>query len=155
MSAAAVSLRQAGAADEAALRALWCEAWQAAYPAFDYQARWPGMWDHWRALSAEIFLAIREKDDGEVAAGMLVLAPQDDGALLLEQIALPPREQGSGIAHLMMLFAKQKTRSALRLTVNAFNTKAIRFYEREAFRRCGSGVNAASGLPTFDYEWQR
>ena len=156
MSIAAVTLRPAEAADEPALRSLWCGAWQATYPAFDYEARWPGQWRHWQALEAEIFVAMRDEDaDDDTIVGMLVLAPQEDDALLLEQIALPPAEHGSGIAHLLMLFAKQKARSVLRLTVNAFNERAIRFYEREAFERCGSGVNPGSGLPTFDYEWRR
>jgi putative acetyltransferase len=155
MSMAAVTLRLAEAADEPALKSLWCGAWQATYPAFDYQARWPGQWGRWHLLAAEIFVALREDATADSIVGMLVLAPQDDDALLLEQIALPPTEQGSGLAHLLMLFAKQKAGSALRLTVNAFNERAIRFYEREDFERIGSGVNPASGLPTFDYEWRR
>ncbi|MBP0580760.1 GNAT family N-acetyltransferase [Labrys sp. LIt4] len=155
MSAAAVTLRLAEAADEPALKSLWCEAWQATYPAFDYEARWPGQWRRWHMLEAEIFVALREDATAETIVGMLVLAPQEDDALLLEQIALPPAEQGSGLAHLLLLFAKQKAGSVLRLTVNTFNERAIRFYEREAFQRCGSGINPGSGLPTFEYEWRR
>ncbi|WP_448955660.1 N-acetyltransferase family protein [Labrys neptuniae] len=155
MSEAPITLRVAGAADEPALCALWCEAWQATYPAFDYPTRWPVLWASWQHMGAELFVAIRLDGQANAIVGMLVLAPQQGDVLLLEQIALLPAEQGSGTAQLLMLFAKQKAHSALRLTVNAFNERAIRFYEREDFERVGTGVNPASGLPTFDYEWRR
>ncbi|MFT4132789.1 GNAT family N-acetyltransferase [Labrys sp. (in: a-proteobacteria)] len=155
MSMTAVTLRRAGAADQPALCSLWCTAWQETYPAFDYQARWPGMWAHWQGSQAEIFVASREDAGASPIIGMLVLIQKAGDVLELEQIALPSSERGSGTAHLLMLFAKQQARSVLRLTVNAFNDRAIRFYEREDFERIGSGVNPASGLPTFDYEWRR
>ena len=145
-----VTIRQMQAGDEPALRALWCAAWDATYPAIDYQLRWPAMWERWQTMAAEIHLALRGRD----VIGMLVLAPRED-SLVLDQITLPPTEQGSGTAHLLMNFAKRKAASRLTLTVNAFNRRAIRFYEREGFKRTGSGINATSGLSTFDYEWRR
>ncbi len=150
MSAGFVSIRQAEHRDEAALRTLWCAAWEGTYPAFDYRARWPQMWQHWEGLGAEIHLAARGRD----IIGMLVIAALNDNVMLLEQIALAPAEQGSGTAHLLMAFAKQKTARVLKLSVNAFNRRAIHFYEREGFRRTGSGTNPVSGLTTFDYEWR-
>jgi putative acetyltransferase len=150
MTPAMVTLRPAEAGDEPALRALWCAAWDATYPAIDYQARWPAMWERWQAMQAEIHIALRGRD----VIGMLVIAPAEEG-LLVDQITLPPAEQGSGTAHLLMNFAKRKGVDRLTLSVNAFNRRAIRFYEREGFKRTGSGINATSGLSTFDYEWRR
>jgi ribosomal protein S18 acetylase RimI-like enzyme len=151
MTAAFLTLREVEPRDEAALRTLWCAAWEATYPAFDYKERWPQMWLKWQELNAEIHVAARRHD----LVGMLVLAPLADGVVLLEQIALTPAEQGSGTAHLLMSFAKRRANVALRLSVNAFNKRAIHFYEREGFKRTGSGANVASGLATFDYEWRR
>ncbi|CAM5762578.1 acetyltransferase [Labrys miyagiensis] len=151
MTPAFVTLRAAEPRDEAAMRTLWCETWAATYPAFDYQARWPNMWLKWKELKAEIHVATRRHD----LVGMLVLVPVSDQAMLLEQIVLALGEQGSGTAHLLMNVAKQKTGLILKLSVNAFNKRAIRFYEREGFVRTASGVNVASGLATYDYEWRR
>jgi len=91
---------------------------------------------------------------GRDLIGMIVLIGAGED-LVLEQIALAPAEQGSGTAHLLAAFAKKRAPSRLRLTVNAFNRRAIRFYEREGFVRVGTSVNANSGLSTFDYEWRR
>lgn len=151
MTAAFVTLREAEPRDEPALRVLWCAAWEATYPAFDYQARWPQMWTLWRDLGAEIHVAERRRD----LVGMLVLVALTDNTMLLEQIALAPAEQGSGTAHLLIGLAKQKTSLVLKLSVNAFNKRAVHFYEREGFVRTGTGTNAASGLTTFDYEWRK
>jgi putative acetyltransferase len=150
MITALVTIRETGPADESSLRALWCAAWEKTYPAIDYQARWPSMWRKWQESGAAIFSAMRGRD----FIGMIVLIGADEG-LVLEQIALAPAEQGSGTAHLLMTFAKKRAPDRLRLTVNAFNRRAIRFYEREGFVRTGTGINANSGLSTFDYEWRR
>jgi putative acetyltransferase len=146
-----VTLRAAEPQDEPALRTLWCETWAATYPAFDYKVRWPTMWLKWQELNAEIHVAARGRD----IVGLLVLASVSEEVLLLEQITLALTEQGSGTAHLLMTIAKQRTRTLLKLSVNAFNKRAIRFYEREGFVRTASGVNVASGLTTYDYEWRR
>jgi len=151
MIAALVTIRETGPEDETSLQALWCAAWEKTYPAIDYRARWPSMWQSWRQSGAAIYAAMRGRD----LIGMLVLLDKADGGLVLEQIALAPAEQGSGTAHLLMAFAKKRAPDRLRLTVNAFNRRAIHFYEREGFVRTGTGVNANSGLSTFDYEWRR
>ena len=150
MISALVTIREAGAEDEAALCSTWCAAWGATFPAIDYHARWPAMWRRWRDMEAEIFVAMR----GKSLIGMIVLG-ETEADTLLDQIALDPTEQGSGTAHLLMAFAKKRAAGPMRLTVNAFNARAIRFYEREGFVRIGTGVNPNSGLATFDYEWQR
>jgi putative acetyltransferase len=151
MSAGFVILREAASADETALRTLWCAAWEATYPAIDYQARWPNLWLKWHELKATIHVATRPHE----IVGMMVLVPLGEEALLVEQIALTPAEQGSGTAHLLMEHAKKQTGAFLKLSVNAFNKRAIHFYEREGFRRTATGVNVASGLATYDYEWRR
>ena len=95
MSMTAVTLRRAGAADQPALCSLWCTAWQETYPAFDYLARWPGMWAHWQGSQAEIFVASREDAGASPIIGMLVLIQKVSDVLELEQIALPSSERGS------------------------------------------------------------
>jgi putative acetyltransferase len=39
--------------------------------------------------------------------------------------------------------------------VNQDNPRAVRFYEREGFRRLHEGVNPNSGLRTWRLEWRR
>ena len=39
------------------------------------------------------------------------------------------------------------------LDVNQANARAVRFYEREGFRKVGEGVNPVSGLETLAMEW--
>ena len=151
MSAAFVTIRPATTEDEAAVRTLWCETWTATYPAFDYQARWPNLWLKWQEAEAETHVAARADE----IVGMLVLLPQGAEAMVLEQITLALRELGSGTAHLLMERAKHRAGTRLKLSVNAFNKRAIRFYEREGFVRRATGVNVSSGLATYDYEWRR
>jgi putative acetyltransferase len=70
----------------------------------------------------------------------------------VDQFAIAKHARGQGIATALMDHAKAIAPGFLHLDVNTDNHRAIRFYEREGFRRVREGFSA-SGRPSYFYEW--
>jgi putative acetyltransferase len=129
---------------------VWVAAWQAAYPAIDFEAR--RGWTKGRI--AEL----------EHAGSSSIVALQDDrivGALVinpttgyLDQIVVATEHQGGGVAKRLLAEARRLSPKGLDLHVNQDNARAIRFYEKHGFVKIGEDVNPRSGAPIYRMKWQ-
>jgi putative acetyltransferase len=145
----AIMLRPGTEADLPALLDLWVEAWTKTIPEIDFEAR-----RHWKAgrlqsmaqEGATLIIAARAST---ILGGMLLNIPK----AYLDQLVVSPAEWGKGLARMLVGHACQICPNGVSLTVNAANPRAIRFYEREGFKRTGEGINPNSGLPIYTYQW--
>lgn len=133
-------LRAYRADDEEAAIALWHATWQQAYPAIDFDARlawWRARWRNELVPHASIVVA--ERDAGVV--GFVTI----DASGYLDQLVVAPSQWGSPLATALIDEAKRLSPQIITLKVNADNTRAIRFYERNGFAHDGDEVNENSG----------
>ncbi|VVB48079.1 Acetyltransferase, GNAT family [Beijerinckiaceae bacterium RH AL1] len=137
-------MRPLRAGDVEALAELWVASWQAAMPEIDFAARR----DWIVAFVGEPGRVTLVAELGGAPAGFATL----EGAYL-HQLVVAQARKGRGLATALLDAAKAGARDGLRLDVNAANARAVRFYEREGFRKVGEGVNPASGLPTLAMAW--
>jgi putative acetyltransferase len=131
---------------------LWVEAWSRAIPAIDFEARRVWSVDHLIAMASrgvEIVCAF-DASDGRMA-GFITY----DKSGHIDQLVAGVHAWGTGAAVALLDEAKRASSGALHLDVNQDNPRAVRFYEREGFRRTRAGINAASGLATWRYAWRR
>jgi putative acetyltransferase len=130
---------------------LWIAAWTKAMPAIDFEARRVWFVERLAALQAQGSEIVCAFDDTNGAlAGFLTLDPATGH---IDQLAAAPQAWGRGAA--LVLIGEAKRRSpALKLEVNQDNPRAVRFYEKHAFRRTAASVNPTSGLRTWRYEWR-
>jgi len=130
---------------------LWIAAWMAAMPAIDFEARRAWFVDHlitMRGGGVDVVCAF-DMADGAMA-GFFTL---DGESGHIDQLAVDPRHWGRGAAGALIGEAKRRAPGMLKLEVNQDNPRAVRFYERNGFRRHAASVNPASGLKTWRYEW--
>ena len=129
---------------------LWIAAWTKAMPAIDFEARRAWFVDHLCALHARGVRVTCAFDvrNGDMA-GFITL---DEATGHIDQLAVAPVYWGEGAAMTLLAEAKRAARR-LHLDVNQDNPRALRFYEREGFRRTAAGVNPLSGLRTWHCEW--
>jgi putative acetyltransferase len=131
---------------------LWVAAWTATMPAIDFEARRVWFVAHLNAMqSAGVAILCAHGEDDRIA-GFVTL---DWTTGHIDQLAVAPSEWGHGAALALLNAAKRRCADGLHLKVNQDNPRAIRFYEREGFRRAAAGVNSTSGLKTWRYEWRR
>lgn len=131
---------------------LWVEAWSRAMPAIDFEARRAWLVDHLIAMQGQgvSITCAFDARDGRMA-GFITRGP--DGHV--DQLVTAVDAWGSGAARALLDETKNAGNGELHLEVNQLNARAVRFYEREGFRRVGAGRNAASDLATWRYRWQR
>lgn len=137
-------MRPLRAGDVEALAELWVASWQAAMPDIDFSARR----DWIIAFLGEPGRVTLVAELGGAPAGFAIV----EGPYL-HQLVVAQALKGRGLATRLLDAAKAGVRDGLRLDVNAANARAVRFYEREGFRRVGARVNPASGLPTLAMAW--
>ena len=145
-----IYLRFYRADDEAATIELWHRTWQQAYPQIDFATRiewWRERWRNDLVPKAEIVVA--ERDDGTPIGFVTV-----DLEGYLDQLVVAPEHWGSGAAQLLIEEAKRISPKGVTLLVNADNTRAIRFYQRNGFAHAGEAVNPTSGRPVLRMEWK-
>jgi len=137
-------------ADLAETLDVWVAAWQAAYPAIDFNAR--------RGWIADRIVELEQSGSrslvvqlGDQIAGAMVLNP-DSG--YLDQIVVATQHQGHGIAAALLAEAGRLSPGGLELHVNQDNARAVRFYEKHGFRKTGEDVNPRSGAPIYRMRWQ-
>jgi putative acetyltransferase len=84
-------------------------------------------------------------------AGFVVIHPETGW---LDQLCVHPNCFGAGAARALIEAARQASPDGIRLDVNADNTRARRFYEREGFSLVGAGAISCSGRATVVLEWR-
>ena len=72
--------------------------------------------------------------------------------LLLRSVA--PEALGSGLAKLLLVEARDVAPARMAVDVLRDNARALRFFEREGFRRIGEGVDELTGEETVKMEWR-
>jgi len=135
--------------DAEAAIALWLRTWQQTYPDIDFAARltwWRARWRDELVPGTQIVIA----ENAAALAGFVTI----DGTGYLDQLVVAPEHWGSGLAAALAAEAKRLAPSGVRLTVNADNARAIRFYEKAGFRDEGGDVNPISGRAVRHMVWQ-
>lgn len=135
---------------------LWISSWTRAIPEIDFEARRAWFVDHLLALhAAGVQVRLAFDTCTGTLSGFMTLAPASGH---VDQIAVATTYWGTECATLLVNWAKGQVRRGGRgllfLDVNQENPRAVRFYEREGFRRVRAGVNSNSGRATWRYEWQ-
>ena len=155
-------VRTAGERDLAAVRALLVETWHATYDAIYGAAKVTEITDGWHSISSLRSRLTRPNseflvaDDGKLIGGMAFAEGVDGGEEVdLKQLYVLPGLQGRGIGGMLLdeIIESFPEARAIRLEVEARNTRAIAFYEANGFVRSGdAGEHAgASGEPTLVY----
>jgi len=142
-------LRPYAPPDEDATIALWQRTWQLAYPSIDFAARvdwWRTRWRNELVPTAAIIVA---EQAGEIAGFVTI-----DAKGHLDQLVVAPDHWGSELADGLVDEAKRRSPDRVTLLVNADNTRAIRFYQRNGFAHAGEDVNPTSGRPVLRMEWK-
>ncbi|MFM9974561.1 MAG: GNAT family N-acetyltransferase [Beijerinckiaceae bacterium] len=135
-----------------ALLDLWVQSWSEVYPVIDFNARRPWFSSHiieWLSEGGFCYQA-REQPSGRMA-GFVMVKPATGH---LDQICVAIPHKGKGVAAALMGEARRLCPEGLHLDVNATNSRAIHFYEKQGFIKTGEGVNPSSGLPLYRYHWQ-
>jgi putative acetyltransferase len=145
-----ITLRPYTSADENAAIELWQRTWQQHYPHIDFAKRvdwWRARWRDELVPSATISVA----ETGGKLAGFVTVDPKTG---YLDQIVVAPVVWGSDVATLLMAEARRISPDGLDLKVNADNTRAIRFYEKQGFVDVGETVNETSGASVRMMRWR-
>ena len=149
MTSAAFQLRPYRAEDEGAAISLWQLTWQQAYPEIDFAARvawWRERWRNELVPNAAIIVA----EQAQALVGFVTI----DASGYLDQLVVSPDHWGSDLAGALVDEAKRRSPDRITLQVNADNSRAIRFYERNGFVRAGEDVNPTSGQQVLRMKWR-
>lgn len=119
-------------------------------PAINFEAR--------RAWFVERVVAMKERGVDILCAfnafdGRMVGFVTHEPPGCIDQLCVAADAWGAGAATALLNAVKPLSGGSLSLDVNQDNTRAVRFYEREGFRRVGTGLTPSSGLATWRYEW--
>jgi putative acetyltransferase len=145
---AAFHLRPYCAEDEDAAIALWLETWTKAYPSIDFAARVAWWRERWRGeLVPQASIIVAE------SAGALIGFVTIDSSGYLDQLVVGTDHWGSDLGNTLVGAAKRLSPAGITLKVNADNSRAIRFYERNGFVHAGPDVNPTSGRPVLKMAW--
>jgi putative acetyltransferase len=150
VSGTAFTLRPYVPADEDAAIELWRRTWQQHYPHLDFSARVDWWRERWcNELVPTVTITVAEADSELL--GFVTVDPQTG---YLDQIVVAPKTWGAQVAPALMAEAKRLSPRGLDLKVNADNTRAIRFYEKNGFAITGDDVNPLSGAPIRKMSWR-
>ena len=144
------TLRPYATADEEAAIELWRRTWQQAYPKIDFSARldwWRARWRNELVPTATITVA-------EAARALVGFVTVDPNTGYLDQIVVATDQQGRGVAGALLAEARRLAPEGLDLHVNQDNVRAVRFYEKNGFRKTGTDVNPHSQAPTYKMSWR-
>ena len=129
---AALTIRRAGAADEAAVRALVV----AAYSHYIERLGMPPgpLRQDYAALIARGIVYVLVAPDGDVR-GLVVTEPHADSQFL-ENIAIEPRYQGQGLGRMLMAFVEERARAEGRGAITLY-THELMTENRALYARLG------------------
>ena len=147
---ASVTVRPLRAGDLPETLDVWVAAWQAAYPAIDFEARRGWTKDRIAELERSGSQSIVASRDGRII-GALVVNPSTG---YLDQLVVATDCQGSGVGDVLIAEARRLAPSGLDLHVNQDNARAIRFYRKHGFLIVGEDVNPRSGALIFRMRWR-
>lgn len=137
--------------DLPALLDLWVGSWSHVYPGILFEDRREWFRGHLASwLDAGGACRLARTVEGRLVGFILI----DPAKAHLDQICVAQDLKGLGFGLALLHEAQRLSPRRIDLSVNANNHRAIRFYEREGFRRTGEGVNPTSGLPVFQYRWE-
>jgi putative acetyltransferase len=145
-----LALRAYRATDEDAAIELWRRTWAQHYPHIDFAKRvdwWRARWRDELVPSATIAVA----ESNSQLVGFVTVDPVTG---YLDQIVVAPEGWGSDVATMLMIEARRISPGGLDLKVNADNTRAIHFYEKQGFADAGETVNEISGAPVRMMRWR-
>ncbi len=130
---------------------LWIAAWNKAMPSIDFETRRIWFADRLQALrdGGVAVTCIFDTTNGDMAG----FVTRDPNSGHIDQIAVAPNHWGSSAAAQLIAAVKAGAPGRLTLEVNQDNARAIRFYEKQGFRRSAAGANPTSGLKTWTYDW--
>jgi putative acetyltransferase len=150
--ARAIRVAPRAQADSSAMMELWVAAWRATYADIDFDARREWFEARLAELEAKgaVTLCLHENAAPSLA-GFVVINPVTGW---LDQLCVHPDYFGAGAARTLIAAARQASPGGVRLDVNADNTRARRFYEREGFSLVGAGELSHSGRATVVLEWR-
>ena len=129
---------------------VWVAAWQAAYPAINFDARRQWAADHIVGLEQAGALSFVALAGGHVVGAVIV----DPNTGYLDQIVVATGHQGHGVADVLLAQARRTAPKGLDLHVNQDNGRAVRFYEKNGFAKVGNNRNPRSGAPTYKMSWR-
>lgn len=142
-------LRPYGADDEDAAIALWHRTWKEAYPSIDFDARLQGWRERWRSELVPCASIVVAEQKGRVTGFVTI-----DSRGYLDQLVVAPESWGSELGDRLLKAAKELSPAGITLLVNADNSRAIRFYERNGFKYTHEDVNPASGRKVHGMAWK-
>lgn len=144
-----ISFRPMRRDDLSACADLWVETWADTYPQIDFSARRSWFLERFTLyIDGSVHAEIALDQTGRIL-GLVSVDPRSGH---IDQFAIAKAARGQGVAAPLMDHAKALAPGFLHLDVNTDNHRAIRFYEREGFRRVREGFSA-SGRPSYFYEW--
>jgi putative acetyltransferase len=134
------------------LLAVWVASWRATYPEIAFETRCAWLIDRLAVMETQgsQTLCLWDEDD----KGLLGFVTIDPASGWLDQICVHPERFGGGVGAALLAAARERSPGLVRLDVNADNDRAIRFYEREGFKRIGPGQLSQSGRGTLILEWR-
>jgi len=138
-----VVIRDVAAADVPTVRAVLVETWHATYDRIYGADKVAEITDDWHAvpvLTREVGAAgtsflLAERDGCTLATSLAQL--ENDGCVLLRRLYVAPAAQAQGIGSALLerTLSRFPDARCVRLEVEPRNEGAIRFYERNGFRR--------------------
>jgi putative acetyltransferase len=129
---------------------VWVATWQVAYPHINFEARRGWAVDHIAGLEREGSLSFVVLGEGRILGALVV----DPNTGYLDQIVVATGHQGHGVADVLLAEARRLSPSRLDLHVNQDNGRAVRFYEKNGFRKTGEDVNPRSGALICKMSWR-
>ena len=145
-----ITLRPYTPADEDAAIELWRRTWAHHFPHIDFNARVAWWRERWRQELIPVAHVVLAEVDGAFAGFVTV----DDKTMYLDQIVVAPEFWASDVAGALLDEAKRLSPLGLDLLVNKDNARAIRFYEKHAFKYAGEDKNPVSGIPVNRMTWR-
>ena len=137
------------ASDMPDIEDFWVVSWRATGIEVDFEARRPWLRQHLTTMAdSGVDIVVGLNASGRPAGFVTV-----DREGYLDQLCVAPEARGGGLARELLDEAKRRAPGGLRLKVNADNSRARRFYEREGFEATGHATSEMSGLAVVSMSW--